>query len=108
MKKFMDNQIRQALFNKIGTNLNLYQCHSKSLVSQQVTFYVTKLISDGLYAMIEIGRIDVPHSLRELMSYLVHVDDVLNVVNAFNISLIVFPCPRSSLLFAIVVSHSAL
>lgn len=52
-------------------------------IGRQVTFYITKLLHDGLYVMMEIGRIEVPGSLRDLVSYVVHLDDLLDVVHVF-------------------------
>ncbi|ORY97147.1 hypothetical protein BCR42DRAFT_444728 [Absidia repens] len=48
-----------------------------------VTFYIMKLVSDDLYVMLEIAHIQVPSSLYELVSYLSHLGDLLNVVQAF-------------------------
>ncbi|SAM09775.1 hypothetical protein [Absidia glauca] len=77
--------IRLSVFSKNATDLgNLKGVLSFQAIGNQVTFYITKLLSDGLYVMLEIGHIEVPRSLRELASYLAHLDDVLNLVHAFH------------------------
>ncbi|CAO3601455.1 unnamed protein product [Absidia cylindrospora] len=52
-------------------------------VGHQVTFYISQLLSDGLYVMLEIGRIEVPRSLYEWTSYISHLDDALDLVWVF-------------------------
>ncbi|CAO3601480.1 unnamed protein product [Absidia cylindrospora] len=77
--------IRLGVFSKNSIDLGkLKGVLSFQAVGPQVTFYIANLMPDGLYVMIEIVYIEVPRSLRELASYLVHLDDVLNVVNAFH------------------------
>ncbi|CAO3591617.1 unnamed protein product [Absidia cylindrospora] len=76
--------IRLGVFSQNAIDAaNLKGVLSFQAIGNQVTFFITKLVADGLYIMVEIGFIDVPCSLRELASYTVHLNDVLNIINAF-------------------------
>ncbi|KAI8333911.1 hypothetical protein BC941DRAFT_473138 [Chlamydoabsidia padenii] len=49
--------------------------------SKQVTFYATKLMHGGLYAMMEIAFIEIPVSLYKLIAYIVYLSDFLDVLH---------------------------
>ncbi|ORZ02131.1 hypothetical protein BCR42DRAFT_398856 [Absidia repens] len=62
------------------------KCHSEAQNHHAVKNAIDfgKLKGVLTFQAIEIGRIEVPRCLRELASYLVHLDDVLDLVHAFH------------------------
>lgn len=51
-------------------------------VSHQTTFYTTKLTDDGHYILIEISYLKLLDTfLHDLLSYVLHLNDVLDLVN---------------------------
>ncbi|ORY98314.1 hypothetical protein BCR42DRAFT_339453, partial [Absidia repens] len=65
------NLIRLGVFSKNAIDHDkLKGVLSFQAIGNHVTFYIMKLVSDGLYVMLEIAHIQVPGLLYELVSYL--------------------------------------
>ncbi|KAG9298147.1 hypothetical protein G9A89_002584 [Geosiphon pyriformis] len=81
--------VRVAVLNKDAIdffNMNCilgFQVVGKSLIGQHITFYLTTLLYDGMYVMVEVGLLNVPMSLEELPAFLTSLDTLLVVSNAF-------------------------
>ncbi|CAG8707102.1 8191_t:CDS:2, partial [Cetraspora pellucida] len=52
-------------------------------VGRHITFYLTTLLCDALYVMVEVGHIDVPMSLEQVPAFLTSLDTLLIISNAF-------------------------
>jgi hypothetical protein len=48
-----------------------------------VTFYVTTLLSEGLYVMYEICSISMPSSLQDMRSFVANAEDLLPIRSIF-------------------------
>ncbi|CAO3639760.1 unnamed protein product [Cunninghamella echinulata] len=53
-------------------------------IGRHVTFYVAKLIADGLYVMYELTSLKMPGFIDELRSYVGHLDKTLDILHAFH------------------------
>ncbi|CAO3652138.1 unnamed protein product [Cunninghamella blakesleeana] len=77
--------IRLGVFSKnsidVG-NMNAVLCFQA--IGRHVTFYVTKLMADGLYIMYELASIKVPGSVDELLMYVGQVDKILDILYIFH------------------------
>ncbi|KAG0162184.1 hypothetical protein DFQ28_001885 [Apophysomyces sp. BC1034] len=62
---------------------NLDACLSMQSVDRTTTFYLTKLMSDGLYFMMELATLTMPSSLSNLTQYLIQLDNVVRVLTIF-------------------------
>ncbi|KAG2214070.1 hypothetical protein INT45_006476 [Circinella minor] len=49
-----------------------------------MNFYITTLLSDGLYVMFEICTIDIPSSLQSLQGFLGYLDELLIILDCFD------------------------
>ncbi|RIA81814.1 hypothetical protein C1645_836340 [Glomus cerebriforme] len=68
--------IRIAVFNKDAIDFyNMNWLH--------ITFYLTTLLCDALYVMVEVGHVDVPMSLEEVTGFLTSLDMLLIISNMF-------------------------
>ncbi|CAO3623870.1 unnamed protein product [Cunninghamella blakesleeana] len=76
--------IRLGVFSKNGIDVGkLNGVITFQAAGLQVTFYITMLVANGLYMMLEIGYLKLPGSLHDLLSCVVHLSDVLDIVNIF-------------------------
>ncbi|CAG8636297.1 9868_t:CDS:10 [Ambispora gerdemannii] len=76
--------IRVAVFNKDAIDFYNKNCVlGFQVVGRHITFYLTTLLYDGLYVMVEVGHIDVPMSLEQLPAFIASLDTLLVVSNAF-------------------------
>lgn len=50
------------------------------IVGLQMTFYITSLVADHIYAMTEICSFAIPRDQSELRYYTIHIDDIYNVL----------------------------
>ncbi|KAI9006705.1 hypothetical protein CLU79DRAFT_879219, partial [Phycomyces nitens] len=76
--------IRLGLFSKNAIDhSNLEACLSIQSVGCTTTFYLTKLMSDGVYFMMELATLTMPSSLANLTQYLIQLDDVVKVLTIF-------------------------
>ncbi|CAG8800509.1 42170_t:CDS:10, partial [Gigaspora margarita] len=48
-----------------------------------ITFYLTTLLCDALYVMVEVGHVDVPMSLEQVSAFLTSLDTLLIILNAY-------------------------
>ncbi|CAG8450152.1 18059_t:CDS:2 [Acaulospora morrowiae] len=53
------------------------------VVGQHITFYLTTLLCDALYVMVEVGHIDVTMSLEQVPAFLTSLDTLLIISDAF-------------------------
>ena len=72
------------MYNRIG------RCNSITTVSCFIlyiglttTFYITTLIADGVYVMIDVGNITVPSAISNLPKYLMDLDVIINILNIY-------------------------
>lgn len=73
--------IRIGSISVDAINLNLYDAViGIHIVALQVTFYVTTLVADGFYVMMEICSIPLPRDVTELRSYVTNFDELLTVL----------------------------
>jgi hypothetical protein len=76
--------IRVAVFNKDAIDAYNRNCViGFQVVGQHITFYLTTLLYDGLYVMVEVSHLDIPMSLEQLPSFVTSLDKILLVSNAF-------------------------
>ncbi|KAI8138223.1 hypothetical protein BJV82DRAFT_632204, partial [Fennellomyces sp. T-0311] len=54
-----------------------------SFIGRECIFYVAQLFAEGLYVMFELGSVNVPSSIYNLPNYPVELDQVINIVAAF-------------------------
>ncbi|KAG2207588.1 hypothetical protein INT45_002603, partial [Circinella minor] len=74
--------IRLGLFSKEAiNNYNLKGCLAIQSVGFTTTFYISTLMGDGIYTMIEIGSITVPSAISNLGKYLIDFDIILNILS---------------------------
>ncbi|CAO3607412.1 unnamed protein product [Cunninghamella blakesleeana] len=77
--------IRLGIFSKNSIDINNVKgVLSMHIVGQNITFYLTKLLYDGLYTMIELTNFNLPLSIDDLPGYLTNLDKVKNVLHVFN------------------------
>ncbi|KAF0525699.1 c2h2-type zinc finger transcription factor [Gigaspora margarita] len=48
-----------------------------------ITFYLTTLLCDALYVMVEVGHVDVPMSLEQVPAFLTSLDTLLIILNTY-------------------------
>ncbi|CEG80009.1 hypothetical protein RMATCC62417_14405 [Rhizopus microsporus] len=76
--------IRLGRFSKNAIDhSNLDVCLSVQSVRRTTTFYLTKLMSDGLYFMMELATLTTPSSLLNLTQHLIQLDDLVKVLTIF-------------------------
>ncbi|CAG8695801.1 26804_t:CDS:10 [Dentiscutata erythropus] len=76
--------IRIAVFNKDAIDFYNMNCMlGFQVVGHHITFYLTTLLCDALYVMIEVGHIDVPMSLEQVPTFLTSLDTLLIIFNAY-------------------------
>ncbi|CAG8586002.1 13560_t:CDS:2, partial [Racocetra fulgida] len=64
--------MRIAVFNKDAIDYYNMNCVlGFQVVGQHITFYLTTLLYDALYVMVEVGHIDIPRSLEQVSGSLV-------------------------------------
>ncbi|KAG1139304.1 hypothetical protein G6F37_002740 [Rhizopus arrhizus] len=78
------NLTRLGRFSKNAIDhSNLEACLSMQSVGRTTIFYLTKLMSDGLYLMMELATLAMPSSLSNLTQYLIQPDDVVKLLTIF-------------------------
>jgi hypothetical protein len=76
--------IRLGHFSKNAIDVhNMNGVLAFQVVGRHVFFYLTKLMHDGLYIMLEVDKIELPASLYALPSYVVQAHRLLNVITAY-------------------------
>ncbi|KAF0427121.1 hypothetical protein F8M41_006108 [Gigaspora margarita] len=76
--------IRVAVFNKDAIDFYNMNCIlGFQVVGQHITFYLTTLLCDALYVMVEVGHINVPMSLEQVPAFLTSLDTLLIISDAF-------------------------
>ncbi|CAG8506037.1 2654_t:CDS:2, partial [Acaulospora colombiana] len=76
--------IRVAVFNKDAIDFYNMNCMlGFQVVGQHITFYLTTLLCDVLYVMVEFGHINVPMSLEQVPAFLTSLDTLLIISDAF-------------------------
>ncbi|KAG2210124.1 hypothetical protein INT45_008096 [Circinella minor] len=63
-----------------GEIKSIQQCSNNFVISFTTTFYISTLMADGIYTMIEIGSITVPSAISNLGKYLIDFDIILNIL----------------------------
>ncbi|ORX51912.1 hypothetical protein DM01DRAFT_1323768 [Hesseltinella vesiculosa] len=77
--------VRLGVFSKNSIDQNnLKGCLTIQVVGFKMTFFLTTLLADGLYAMVELCTLTIPASLNDLSQFLACDDDLLSVVNCFH------------------------
>ncbi|KAI9499489.1 hypothetical protein BDB00DRAFT_880775 [Zychaea mexicana] len=65
-------------------SMNAIDIHNMNgVVGRHVFFYLTKLVHDGLYIMLEIDKIEVPASVYALPTYTTQAHRLLNVISIY-------------------------
>jgi hypothetical protein len=78
-----EDLLRLGVFSKDAIDFhNLPSAVSFQAVGRRVVFYITSLIHDGIYSMIEIAVVNCPLSLNDLPDYLNNFDNLLKVLIA--------------------------
>ncbi|CAI2192833.1 15230_t:CDS:10, partial [Funneliformis geosporum] len=76
--------IRIAVFNKDAIDFYNMNCMlGFQVVGQHITFYLTTLLCDALYVMVEVSHVDAPMSLEEVPAFLTSLDTLLIISNTF-------------------------
>ncbi|CAI2195140.1 4166_t:CDS:2, partial [Funneliformis geosporum] len=76
--------IRVAVFNKDAIDFyNMNYVLGFQVVEHHITFYLTTLLCDALYVIVEVSYIDVPMSLEQVPAFLTSLDTLLIISNAF-------------------------
>ncbi|CAB4386692.1 unnamed protein product [Rhizophagus irregularis] len=80
--------MNQNLESKKAGQNNLMLPPAKSinclgLNMQHITFYLTTLLYDALYVMVEVGHVNVPMSLEQVPAFLASFDTLLIISNVF-------------------------
>ncbi|CAG8542975.1 991_t:CDS:10, partial [Dentiscutata heterogama] len=76
--------IRIAIFNKDAIDFYNMNCMlGFQVVGHHITFYLTTLLCDALYVMVEVGHVDVPMSLEQVPAFLTSLDTLLIILNAY-------------------------
>ncbi|RGB22777.1 hypothetical protein C1646_775569 [Rhizophagus diaphanus] len=74
----------RAVFNKDAIDFYNMNCMlGFQVVGQHITFYLTTLLCDALYVMVEVSHVDVPMSLEEVPAFLTSLDTLLIISNTF-------------------------
>ena len=78
------NLTRLGRFSKNAIDhSNPEACLSMQSIGRTTIFYLTKLMSDGLYFMMELATLAMPSSLSNLTQYLIQLDDIVKVFTIF-------------------------
>ncbi|CAG8515579.1 10438_t:CDS:2 [Paraglomus occultum] len=73
-----------AVFNKDAIDFYNKDCMlGFQVIGSHITFYLSTLLYDSLYVMVEIGHLNVPMSLEQLPAFITSLDTLLVVSNAF-------------------------
>lgn len=76
--------IRIGMLSGDSINKNEYDgAIGAHVVGLQLTFYVTSLMSNGLYVMLEICSIKLPRDFTEMRSYIATMEDLLPVIHYY-------------------------
>jgi hypothetical protein len=76
--------IRLGILSKNSIDQHdLQGCLTIQVVGFQMIVFLTTLLADGLYVMVEIGNITIPASIREIPQYLTNSDDIISILECF-------------------------
>ncbi|CAO3634979.1 unnamed protein product [Cunninghamella blakesleeana] len=53
------------------------------VVGRSVTFYLSSLLSDGFYVMLEVARVSIPGCINDLLKYLMDMNTIVMVLEVF-------------------------
>jgi hypothetical protein len=76
--------IRLGILSKNSIDRHdLQGCLTIQVVGFQMIVFLTTLLADGLYVMVEIGNITIPASIREIPQYFTNSDDIISILECF-------------------------
>lgn len=64
--------------NKCGSVVGVH------IIGLQLTFYITTLMANGIYIMLEICSVTLPRDFTEMRSYVAITEDLLPVIHHYN------------------------
>ncbi|KAG1136768.1 hypothetical protein G6F37_012578 [Rhizopus arrhizus] len=89
--------IRLGILSKNSIDQHdLQGCLTIQVVGFQMVVFLTTLLADGLYVMVEIGNITIPASIREIPQYLTNSDEIISILECFETWCSPSPQPQPS------------